>query len=388
MKKLVVLALVISCGGAARAPATATPTAPATPPAPVPATPTGTVPATAPATPTAPAPPPSRRVVLLAAGDVEMARAMGKTLLRDPAHDPFKSVAALLATADIRFANLEGPLSEQNGETMSPNNPLVFTGPPAGADALARGGFTIVSTANNHAWDYGKRALVETIENLDRVGVLHVGTGRTRAESRKHVTVERNGLRVAFVAVTDVFNHGPLATHEADELIARADPAMLADSIAAARKDADVVVVSYHGGDEYNDAPLARARSVLHGAIDAGADAVLGHHPHVVQAVEWYKSRPIVYSLGNLLMQMHRDRPWTGYGYFARLTLAHDAAPSLEACPFRIVGLVPLPFVGDVGRAALEGVFFAHLREVSARVAPVAIGSTGADGCAKVEAKP
>jgi len=314
-----------------------------------------------------------------------MGRAMGQKLLREPAHDPFTTVEPLLKTADIRFANLEGPLSDQNGETMSPNNGLVFTGPPGGADALARGGFTIVSTANNHAWDYGKRALAETIANLDRVHIAHVGTGLSRADAYKHVVVEKRGVRVAFVAVTDIFNHGPLATHEAAEYIARADPATLAESIAAAKKDADVVVVSYHGGDEYNDAPLVRARAVLHGAIDAGADAVLGHHPHVMQAVEWYRERPIVYSMGNLLMQMHKNHPWTGYGFFARLTLG--GATELEVCPFRILGLVPLPFVGDPQRKTFESVFFAHLREVNAFVAPQAIGAPGEDGCAKVEAK-
>jgi poly-gamma-glutamate synthesis protein (capsule biosynthesis protein) len=152
-----------------------------------------------------------------------MARAMGKILLKDPAHDPFATVAPLLASADVRFANLEGPLSDQHGETMSPQNPLIFTGPPAGADALARAGFTIVSTANNHAWDYGKRGLVETLENLDRVGVLHAGTGRTREEAYRHVVVERRGMRLAFVAVTDIFNHGALKGHDAEESLARAD---------------------------------------------------------------------------------------------------------------------------------------------------------------------
>ncbi len=373
MKRVAVLVVVAACARSPSAPVRSTATATAT------LTPT----ATSTSTPT-PTPPPPARVTLLAAGDIEMARVMGQTLLRDPTHNPFTTVSALLASADIRFANLEGPLSDQKGETMSPNNHLIFTGPPVGADALARGGFTIVSTANNHAWDYGKRALVETIENLDRVGVFHAGTGRTRADARRHVVVERRGLRVAFVAVTDVFNHGPLASHEADEYVARADPPVLAESIAAARKDADVVVVSYHGGDEYNDAPLTRARTVLHGAIDAGADVVLGHHPHVIQAVEWYANKPILYSMGNLLMQMHKDHPWTGYGFFARITLARGEPATLDVCPYRILGLVPLPFAGDASRAAFEGVFFAHLRDVSARVAPIAVAAAGDDGCAAI----
>ncbi len=331
---------------------------------------------------------PTKRLVLLAGGDVELGRAMGKLLLRDPTHDPFAPFAALFATADIRFVNLEGPLSDQHGETMSPVNPLIFTGPPIGADALARGHVTFASTANNHAWDYGKRGLVETLDNLDRVGVAHAGTGRTRDEAQRAVVVEKNGVRVAFLAVTDVFNFGPLAGHEADEYVARADPTRLGEAITSlkARGDVDLVVVSYHGGDEYNDAPLTRARSVLHAAIDAGADAVLGHHPHVIQAIEWYRGRPILYSMGNMLMQMHRDHPWTGYGYLARLTFEPSSPVKVEACPFRIVGLEALPFAGDPRHAAFESVFFAHLREVSSHVAPLKVDPPQPDGCALVEA--
>jgi poly-gamma-glutamate capsule biosynthesis protein CapA/YwtB (metallophosphatase superfamily) len=353
-------------------------------PAPAPA------PASAPTLAPALAPAPS--ITLLAAGDIELGRAMGQRLLANPAHDPLASIAPLLAAADIRFANLEGPLSEQKGETISPNNSLVFTGPPAGADALARAGITIVSTANNHAWDYGKRALVETLDNLDRVGVLHVGTGRTESDAYKAVVVERRGMRIAFLAVTDVWNHGPLVSHEARAYVARADRETLANAIVATKKDPsiDAVVVSFHGGDEYNDAPLARARDILHAAIDAGADVVIGHHPHVVQGMEWRAGRPILYSLGNLLMQMHKDHAWTGYGYLARLTITRSAATRVEACPYRIVGLTPLPFAGDAARTTFESVFFAHLRDVSSRVAitKLAIGAPSPDGCATIAPTP
>jgi poly-gamma-glutamate synthesis protein (capsule biosynthesis protein) len=311
---------------------------------------------------------------------------MGQRLLKDPAHDPFTTLSALLASADIRFANLESQLSDQRGETMSPNNSLVFTGPPAGADALARARFTIVSTANNHAWDYGKRALLETLDNLDRAGVAHAGTGRTKDDAYRAAIVSASGVRVAFLAVTDIWNQGPLETHEAIDYVARADADAIARAVAAAKKDADAVIVSYHGGDEYQDAPRARTRAIVHAAIDAGADAVLGHHPHVIQGIEWRAGKPILYSLGNLLMQMHKDHEWTGYGYLARLRLAPGEPTRLEACPYRILGYTPTPFVGDDHRATFEAVFFAHLRDVNARasVTPPKIGAPGADGCATV----
>ena len=308
-------------------------------------------------------------------------------LLRDPAHDPFRTIAPLLATADIRFVNLEGPLSDQHGETMSPNNMLVFTGPPAGADALARAHVDVVSTANNHAWDYGREALLETIANLDRAGVAHAGTGPTRDDAYRAAIVERNGWKIAFVAVTDVFNFGPLEGHAADGFLARADPPRIAAAIVDARgRGADVVVVSQHGGDEYQDAPLARTRAILHAAVDAGADVVVGHHPHVVQGIEWYRGHPILYSLGNLLMQMHSSHEWTGFGYLARFTFTRGAPPSLEACPYRILGLDAIPLAADPHAELLERVFFAHLAEVDTWLGKtVSIGAPGEGGCAEVK---
>ena len=102
-----------------------------------------------------------------------MGRSCGKRLLSKPDYDPFLGVARLWADADLRFVNLESGLSEQHGETQSPLHGLVFTGPPAGAEALLRARVDVVSTANNHAWDYARRGFFETLENLDRVGVAH-----------------------------------------------------------------------------------------------------------------------------------------------------------------------------------------------------------------------
>lgn len=334
--------------------------------------------------------PPGRgRVVVVAGGDVELGRAMGQRLLREPELEPLRTLAPLLASGEERFVNVESPLSEQGGVTMSRDNPLVFVGPPVGADALARARITVVSTANNHAWDFGRRAFVETLENLDRVGVRHVGTGRSREEARRHVIVEHEGYRIAFLAVTDAWNQGPLAEHVARDLVAEAEG--LPEQVAALRRDPsiDAILVSYHGGDEYQDGPMLRTRRLLHATIDAGADAVLGHHVHVVQGIEWRRGRPILYSMGNLLMQAHRKVPATAYGYLARLTLERGAAPRLEVCPFHIVGLTPTRFVDAREREALERIFFTRLRRVSWLVDErLHLGPTGDDGCALVAPRP
>jgi poly-gamma-glutamate capsule biosynthesis protein CapA/YwtB (metallophosphatase superfamily) len=330
--------------------------------------------------------------VLVAGGDVELGRFNGKRILREPGHDPLSPLARVLGSGDVRFVNLESQLSEQGGETMSPRNNLVFTGPPRGAEVLARAGIDVVSTANNHAWDYGKRALLETLDNLDRAGVLHAGTGTDLARACAPAIVERAGLRVAFLAATDVWNQGPLSAHEGSAFVAGADEARLVGAVAALKKGgpggAELVAVSYHGGEQYQDAPSARARRLHRALIDAGADVVIGHHPHVMQGVEWYRGRPILYSLGNLLMAMHSDHPWTGMSFLARLRLRPGQRPELEVCPYRILGHDPRALIDDPARGALFSSFSAHLQQISAGLGGLRVGALGDDGCAPVEAAP
>jgi hypothetical protein len=356
----------------------------AAPAAPAPSAPALTI------EPSPPAPPPARIVLtIMAGGDVSFGRDLGQTLLREPNHDFFTAVAPLFTGADVRFVNLESQLSDQRGETQSPWVKLVFTGPPAGAGALARAGVDVVSTANNHAWDYGRKGLLETLENLDRAGIAHAGTGRSRPEAYQPAIVDRAGFRLALFAVTDIWNQGSLRTHKAAEYVARAETESLVAAVreARARPDIDLVLVSYHGGVEYLDLPLARTRTLLHAAIDAGAAAVLGHHPHVAQGIEWYKGHPILYSLGNLVMQMSDGRP-PPTGYLARLRLSRSAPPLVEACPLRFPASSGKPLTGHPGRTLLEKRFFSRLKRVSVGLGGIEVGESGDDGCAPVRAAP
>lgn len=335
--------------------------------------------------PAAPAPAPRDRVTLLAGGDVSFGRRLGQLLLRDATHDPFASVSALLASADLRFANLECQLSDQHGETQSKTHSLVFTGPPEGAGALARGRISIVSVANNHMWDYGQSAFFETLDRLDRAGVAHAGGGRSREAAYAPVVVEHEGFRVAVLAVTDIWNQGRLSQHPARDYVAGAELDRLAAAVRAAKGDPTIgaVIVSYHGGEEHLDMPVTRTREIARAAIDAGADVFLGHHPHVIQGVELRSGRPIFYSLGNFLMGMNDSHPETAIGMLARIVLRRGGPPSLEVCPFRMAGLVPIPLAGDTERPVREALFAQRYRRVSAYLAEAAsLGPFGADGCA------
>jgi poly-gamma-glutamate synthesis protein (capsule biosynthesis protein) len=325
-------------------------------------------------------------ITLIAGGDVCFGRELGQRLLRDPAYDPFKAMAPLFASADVRFVNLESQLSDQRGETQSKHHPLVFTGPPAGADALARAGIQVVSAANNHMWDYGERAFFETLANLKRAGIAHPGAGRNHAQTYSPVTLTIKGFRIAVLAVTDIWNQGSLARHPARPYVARADANAVAVTARKLRanQEADAVIVSYHGGVEYDDHPVPDTRALASFVMDyGGADVFLGHHPHVVQGIELRHGRAIFYSLGNFLMNVNAEYPETGFGMVARVKLRRGEAPSYEICPVRSGGLMAVPLADGPDREAAISAFSDRLRRVSARFAhPPEIGQFGPDGCA------
>jgi poly-gamma-glutamate synthesis protein (capsule biosynthesis protein) len=318
-------------------------------------------------------------LVLAAAGDVNLGRACGQRLLADPSYNPLQGVASIWADADLRFVNLESPLSDQHGETQSPHHGLVFTGPPSGADALARAGIGVVSTANNHAWDYAGRGLLETLLNLDRAGVAHAGTGVDETEAYRPAILHVNGVSVAVFAVTQVWNLGAFSEEEARHHVAWADFLRLRAALLRARAEVDFVVVSYHGGEEYTDVPLPKTRAFVDAVMSLGVDVVIGHHPHVPQGVGWQRGRPVLYSLGNLVFDGLPALPWTRSSFIAKLRFQRGHPVQVAACPVLIDGYEPRELTRADGspRRAFER----HLREISDSVGGTTIAEPDGFGC-------
>ncbi len=331
------------------------------------------------------------RLTLLAGGDVSFGRMRGQRLLREPERNDFATLAPLFDAVDLRFVNLECTISDQGGETQSPISQLVFTAPPPAAAALARARIDVVSLANNHAWDYGQSALLETFERLEAEKVAYVGAGRTRDEAYAPLVVERNGFKLAFVAVTAIWNQ-ELEPHPGREMVADAEEASLVASVKRARaiEGVDAVIVSHHGGYEYVDRPHPGTLALLDAAVEAGADVVIGHHPHVIQRVAFVGERPVLYSVGNLLMRMVTGQPWTQFGMLARVTLRRGVPAGIEVCPFRIHGLEPIPLAGDPQRDTFQHIFRSKFDQLLAfgereRAGTGAVmGDFGADGCAPI----
>lgn len=332
-----------------------------------------------------PKPSHSKRLVIVAGGDVNFGRECGQEILVNPSYDPFRHMAPLWRDADLTFVNLESQLSDQRGETQSPRNRLIFTGPPGGADVLARAGIDVVSTANNHAWDYGRSALFETLDNLARAGVANVGSGKTFDEAYAPAVLSAQGYRVAIFAVTHVWNQGVFSEHDGRHHVAWARPNLLYSALKKARKDYDLVLLSYHGGAEYIDAPTDPTRNFVRQVMKTGfVDAFIGHHPHVPQGVGWYKGRPIFYSLGNFVFAGHDWAPRTKVGYLARLEVSADRSISARACPYALDGHVPKPVgPGEPQSSELRD----YLRQISTSVGGSRVGEPDERGCFELEPK-
>ncbi len=240
---------------------------------------------------------PDARLSLMAFGDVNLGRAVGQELLKGRLEFPFRFVRDTLLRSDVVFVNLESQLTDQNGLTQHPRYNMIFAGPPAGALCLREANVSVVSTGNNHAFDFGMKALRETILHLQGAGVESTGTSLDSGSTCLPVVIAKKGIRIGFLAYTQFVNlkggwEGRIAVF--DSTRARHD-------IEELRPKVDLVVVSYHGGEEYTNAPSPRRRREFRLLAEAGADIVLGHHPHFVQGVESYDGKLIFYSLGNFV---------------------------------------------------------------------------------------
>jgi len=300
-----------------------------------------------------PPPAPRHELRLLALGDINLGRRVGQHILEGDTLFPFARVADTLRTFDVVFANLESTISDQRGETEDPHNNMVFTAPPAAARALRRAGVSVVATANNHALDFGPRALRETVSYLDSAGIAHAGTqgagGALYAPARLLV----HGIRLSFFAVTDIMNgRGNWRT-----LVAPADTALLLPALRAERDSADLVVVSFHGGVEYSPAPSARTRAFAREVLAGGADVVLGHHPHVPYGMTLEGGKLAVHSLGNFVFMQPR-RYWTRFSYALALDLVRDTAGTriraLDVLPLR-AGFQPEFLTGGTDADSIRG---------------------------------
>jgi poly-gamma-glutamate capsule biosynthesis protein CapA/YwtB (metallophosphatase superfamily) len=232
----------------------------------------------------------------------------------------FGDVSDVFARADFGFVNLETPVAPQHSKG---SKPFMFDAPLALPEALKASGIKIVSFANNHAMDQGWAGFAETREHLRELGLLFAGTGDTAQTGWKPVFTEANGIKVGWLGITRWLNGNRNPdkddqphvnffpyTSEAGGAPGMDEAGVLA-AVKAAREQCDLLVISVHWGVEYATAPRPDDVAMAHKMLDAGASVIVGHHPHVLQPVETYKTADgrntvIFYSLGNFLSNQSR----------------------------------------------------------------------------------
>lgn len=278
----------------------------------------------------------TEHVRLLALGDINLGRHVGQVILRGDTLYPFARVADTLKSYDVVFANLESNISDQGGRTEDPRSNIIFTAPPAAAQSLRRAGVSVVSTANNHALDFGISALDQTSKYLDSAGVTHCGTGGDSGGLYSPARINVKGIRLAFFAVTEFMNSTGLRWRR---YVAAADTGALFPGIRSVRRSVDLVLVSFHGGDEYAEAPSRRTRDFARQVLKAGADVVLGHHPHITYGIEMHEGKIAVFSLGNFVFKQP-GRYWTRFSYGLSFDIVRDSTgtsvQSLRPLPLRV----------------------------------------------------
>ncbi len=243
-------------------------------------------------------------VKMVFVGDIMIAHDEETGKLIERGIDPFQPCAELFKNADIAIGNLECVVAEKGERVKKPYN---FRADPTCIPLLKRH-FTVFTVANNHSGDFGKAAFAEQCDRLDAAHIPYFGGGRNKADAHKPYLISRHGVRIALLGYCEVF----LKSFQAEANVPGVawsghDDEVLADIRAARNKsNVDVVIPFMHWGVE-DDPPSDREKSFARKMIDAGADVIVGAHPHVTQGAEYYKGHLIVYSLGNFLFNGFKD---------------------------------------------------------------------------------
>ena len=213
------------------------------------------------------------------------------------------TLSSIFQNADVIFANLEGTASDQGKDK---HNLYSFRMDPAVLPTLKNAGFNVLAVANNHIGDWGISAFIDTLARLKENGLLYTGGGFDKTEAETPTILEKNGMKIGFLAFSDVGPADTKAGKDTPGILLASDPDF--DTIVKnATKQVDFLIVSFHFGVEYQTKHDARQEFLAHEAVDDGAKIIIGGHPHVPEDTEVYKNSFIAYSLGNFIF----DQSWS-----------------------------------------------------------------------------
>jgi len=264
---------------------------------------------------------------LFFAGDIMLSRNVASKIYESKNVDlPFAKVKDEIVKNDIAFANLESPFNTTGNHSVQ--NSLVFNADPNFAAGLEDTGFNILSTANNHSFDQGIRGMDSTILTLEGARIIAIGTG---PECHTGKVLEKNGIKFGFLAYSYAgYNDGGKKANP--QVCDANDLTKLSADIKTLKPQVDFLIVSMHAGTEYQRHPNQLQKNIAHTAIDAGADLIIGHHPHWIQDAEQYQGKWIFYSLGNFVF----DQMWsqdTKEGLTVKISFENKTISKIELQP-------------------------------------------------------
>jgi poly-gamma-glutamate synthesis protein (capsule biosynthesis protein) len=261
---------------------------------------------------------PVDEISLVFAGDIMLDELAGEAVARG--EDPFAALASLLDGADLAVGNLECAVAD-GGRAVEKQ--FTFRAHPRVLEVVTRH-FGAVSLANNHSADFGAAGLLQTMDRLRAARIPFFGAGKNLSEAHRPLIVERKAVRVALLGYNEFqprwFEAGPSTPGVAWS----EDEQILRDMRAARAAGAHIVIPVIHWGWEHETQPCSRQRELARTLIDAGADAVVGGHPHVTQGAEIYRDKLVLYSLGNLVFNGFESQE-ANTGWLLHLTLDRRA---------------------------------------------------------------
>lgn len=280
------------------------------------------------------------RVTISFAGDIMLSRGVEKYLTEYGYDYPYEDVQSLFLKDDLTVANLECPITDSKNAAGKAKR-VVFKADSENAPALKRAGFDCLVLANNHSMDYLSRGLLDTMENLEQSGLRTAGASR-RGDSPSLDSAyifEKNGIRVGILAYSAFPPEGYFYSGSKPSIryVSTMDLSAMEKDIAAMRSElgCDFTITYFHWGIEYRRYKSDKQALIARTAIDAGADFVVGTHPHVVQGTELYKGKHIYYSLGNFVFD-RQISPGTDEGLILQITVGKKGLKNVKEIPVKI----------------------------------------------------
>jgi len=299
----------------------------------------------------------SGTITLAAVGDVCFGIDVAPVLATRGFAYPWAAEKQALSQADLTICNLESCLSTR-GEPNPSQTSFLQRGDPAAVGAMRDAGVDLVVLANDHIMDYGEEGLADTIAALDRAGIAHCGAGFTSAQAQVPAVEDISGSKIAFLAFTDVVLPGYQAEEGKPGVAAAGDAAQVENAVRNARAVSDYVVVYFHWGETSETTPRPAQVDLAHAAIDAGAGAVIGSHPHVLQGLEQYHGGLIAYSMGNFVFNPPREEG--RQSAILQVRLGRGRLEAAELFPVYITLCQPFP-----ARGAKAEDILSHMAQLS-----------------------